>query len=140
MPQFRAILIWVIDMHPDVLNSWKEIASYLGRGVRTAQRWEAELRLPVHRPRQRKRSAVTALKSELDQWVRNTGRPENGNGNGNGNGKLVSFADVAQTAEILLRNRQNMRTLSIRLCEQIRQTRLLLRQAHEITSKRESIK
>lgn len=56
-------------MHPDVLNSWKEIADYLGRGVRTAQRWEAELHLPVSRPRIHKRSAVIALKSDLDQWI-----------------------------------------------------------------------
>jgi hypothetical protein len=26
-----------------VLNSWKEIAHHLGRGVRTVQRWEQEL-------------------------------------------------------------------------------------------------
>jgi hypothetical protein len=31
------------------LDSWKEIASYLGRGVRTVQRWECEEGLPVHR-------------------------------------------------------------------------------------------
>ena len=33
----------------DRLDSWKEIATYLGRGVRTAQRWEREEGLPVHR-------------------------------------------------------------------------------------------
>lgn len=26
----------------EVLNSWKEIARYLGRGVRTVQRWDAD--------------------------------------------------------------------------------------------------
>jgi hypothetical protein len=31
------------------LNSWKEIASYMGRGVRTVQRYERELHLPVGR-------------------------------------------------------------------------------------------
>ena len=36
--------------HSSVLNSWKEIASYLGRSVRTVQRWEREFGLPVHRP------------------------------------------------------------------------------------------
>ncbi len=30
-----------------VLNSWKEIACYLGRGVRTVQRYERDLGLPV---------------------------------------------------------------------------------------------
>src|SRR5215831_1533709 len=52
-----------------VLNSWKEVACYLERGVRTVQRWEAELGLPVRRPRGRKRSAVIAICSEIDEWV-----------------------------------------------------------------------
>lgn len=51
------------------LNSWKEIAQYLGRGVRTVQRWEAELGLPVRRPRGKSRSAVVAVRSELDEWM-----------------------------------------------------------------------
>ncbi len=54
-----------------VLNSWKEIASYLGRGVRTVQRYERDLALPVRRPRGTSRSAVIALKEELDAWLRN---------------------------------------------------------------------
>lgn len=53
-----------------VLNSWKEIASYLGRGVRTVQRYERELGLPVRRPHGRSRSAVIALSDELDLWLR----------------------------------------------------------------------
>lgn len=54
----------------DVLNSWKEIASYLGRGVRTVQRWEHDLAMPVRRPRAKSRSAVIALPAELDAWLR----------------------------------------------------------------------
>jgi len=52
-----------------ILNSWKEIATYLGRGVRTVQRWEAQLGLPVHRPAGKDHSAVLAFSSELDQWL-----------------------------------------------------------------------
>ncbi len=52
------------------LNSWKEIASYLGRGVRTVQRWETELQLPVHRIGDSERSPVFAFKVELDSWMR----------------------------------------------------------------------
>ena len=48
------------------LNSWKEIASHLERGVRTVQRWESELGLPVRRTGRGKRGAVYALVSELD--------------------------------------------------------------------------
>jgi hypothetical protein len=53
----------------EVLNSWKEVAAYLGRGVRTVQRWELELGLPVRRPRGKSRSAVIAFKPELDRWL-----------------------------------------------------------------------
>src|SRR4051812_27167360 len=52
-----------------LLNSWKEIAQYLGRGVRTVQRWESELALPVRRPHGRDRSAVIALSTEIDAWL-----------------------------------------------------------------------
>ncbi|HET6933637.1 MAG TPA: hypothetical protein VFI72_02285 [Candidatus Angelobacter sp.] len=61
----------------DLLNSWKEIATYLQRGVRTVQRWEAEFGLPVRRPAGKKRSAVIAIRSELDQWLRSCGSSRN---------------------------------------------------------------
>jgi Tol biopolymer transport system component len=50
------------------LDSWKEIATYLKRGVRTVQRWEQEAELPVHRLATEKRGAVYAYKTEIDQW------------------------------------------------------------------------
>jgi len=56
----------------DLLNSWKEIAVYLNRGVRTVQRWELTLGLPVRRPAGKTRSAVIAMRSELDQWVKSS--------------------------------------------------------------------
>lgn len=56
-------------VNPEVLNSWKEVAVYLGRGVRTVQRWEMDLGLPVRRPRGKSRSAIIALKPELDLWL-----------------------------------------------------------------------
>jgi hypothetical protein len=55
-----------------ILNSWKEIAAYLGRGVRTVQRWERDLGLPVRRPRRKDRSTVLAFAEELDAWLQNT--------------------------------------------------------------------
>jgi len=58
--------------HQSILNSWKEIAAYLGRGVRTVQRWEADLGLPVHRPKGKDRSAVLGFTEELDAWLRHT--------------------------------------------------------------------
>jgi len=52
------------------LDSWKAIADYLGREVRTAMRWENEKELPVHRVRGGKRHAVFAYPEELDAWLR----------------------------------------------------------------------
>src|SRR5262249_33685669 len=53
----------------DLLNSWREIARYLNRGIRTVQRWEAELALPVRRPRGKTRTAVIARRSEIENWL-----------------------------------------------------------------------
>jgi hypothetical protein len=33
-----------------VFTSWKEIASFFGKGVRTVQRWERKFGLPISRP------------------------------------------------------------------------------------------
>jgi len=66
---------------PAVLNSWKEIASYVGRGVRTVQRWESDVGLPVHRPRGKSRSAVLAMTDEVDAWLRSAPTGAMGKGN-----------------------------------------------------------
>lgn len=52
----------------DTLDSWKAIATYLNRDVRTAMRWERTRGLPVRRIPGRGKSGVFALKSELDAW------------------------------------------------------------------------
>ena len=51
------------------LESWKEIAAYLRRTVRTVQRWERDQGLPVHRQNHEQRDSVYGLVSELDQWL-----------------------------------------------------------------------
>ena len=51
----------------EVLNSWKEIASYLQVSVRTAQLWEAQRGLPVRRV-PGGRGVVWAHPAELDAW------------------------------------------------------------------------
>lgn len=63
----------LVDGAPQVLNSWKEIATFLDRGVRTVQRWERELNLPVHRIGQGKRAPVFANISELRFWMSTSG-------------------------------------------------------------------
>jgi TolB-like protein len=52
----------------DHLDSWKQIAAYLHRSVRTVRRWEHEEGLPVHRHMHRTLASVYALKSEIDAW------------------------------------------------------------------------
>lgn len=52
-----------------LLSSWKEIAAYLGRGVRTVQRYE-KTGLPVRRLSQGRRSPVVAEARDIDLWLR----------------------------------------------------------------------
>ncbi len=53
-----------------VLSSWKDIARYLGKGVRTVQRWERHLGLPVRRPiGASQKSAVVLHRGDVDAWL-----------------------------------------------------------------------
>ena len=52
-----------------VFTSWKEIASFFGKGVRTVQRWERKFGLPISRPTAAK-NVVLATESELREWIR----------------------------------------------------------------------
>lgn len=56
-----------------VLQSWKQIARYVGRTERTVQRWEQAFGFPVHRPSGKCRSSVMALTQEIEEWTR--GKP-----------------------------------------------------------------
>jgi hypothetical protein len=53
---------------PRRLDSWKEIAEYLRRDVRTATRWEAQ-GLPLHRVAGGKGRSVFAFTNEIDAWM-----------------------------------------------------------------------
>ena len=61
------------------LDSWKEIAGYLRRDVRTVQRWEKE-GLPVRRLLHKQNSTIYAYRSEIDDWLesRPSGLGKNG--------------------------------------------------------------
>src|SRR5262245_51298108 len=52
----------------DRLDSWKQIASYLGRSIRTVQQWERNEELPVHRLQHSRNGSVFAFRSELEAW------------------------------------------------------------------------
>jgi hypothetical protein len=58
----------VTDSALQALNSWKEISAYMGRGIRTLQRYELEFGLPIRRINKSRRS-VLALRGELDTWL-----------------------------------------------------------------------
>ena len=53
----------------EIPNGWKGISNYLGRGIRTARRYEREAGLPVRRPSGRNFGSVFATKAEFDAWL-----------------------------------------------------------------------
>ncbi len=87
------------------LDSWKEIASYLGRDVTTVQRWEKREGMPVHRHVHDKRGSVYALGSELDAWLRSRrprlGEQENGQ---KSEAPVESPVDQGRTPALLTRH------------------------------------
>ncbi len=66
------------DVHPpkgETLHSWKSIAKYLNRCVRTARRWEENENLPVRRHKHLKNNTVFAYTHELDLWLKGREQP-----------------------------------------------------------------
>jgi hypothetical protein len=69
LPEASSVSGEQTDQTPiDRLDSWKEIAAYFRRDVRTVRRWEQSLGLPVHRHRQTRGVGVYAYKREVDDW------------------------------------------------------------------------
>ena len=56
------------DSHERRLDSWKEIAGFFNRDIRTVQLWEKREQLPVHRHDHGSRSSVYAWPEELREW------------------------------------------------------------------------
>lgn len=120
-----------VSQQPVLLTSWKEIAAYLGKGVRTVQRWEQQFGLPVRRPNERIKGIVHATTDELDAWLATqwSQRP-----------KEMSFAfpetferlqavrsNIKQSAELRLANRA--------LLEEVRHTlRSMLEECQSLAS------
>src|SRR5688500_18049117 len=71
----------------DRLESWKEIAAVLNKGVRTVQRWERTEGLPVHRHLHDRQGTVYAFRSELEAWWANR------------SGALSAEAEAPQTTQ-----------------------------------------
>lgn len=102
----------------DLLDSWKEIAAYLGKEVRTVQRWEKKEGLPVHRQIHEKLGTVYAYKSEIDAWwkersVRLSAKPENGELSGP---RVVSWPGNAPKAtgeQLVSTSSRRLRTIAV---------------------------
>lgn len=124
----------------EILTGWKEIARYLGMGVRTVQRYEHELGLPTRRISGYRNGSVLATKSDLDSWVNS--RP------------ILQSSDTRQTAQIHLRSaledslrerlrlHSEMMTLRKELKESIREVReniLKMRQELQEMRKRQKV-
>jgi len=101
-----------------ILGSWKEIAAYLGKGVRTVQRWEQLYGLPVRRPHGSPMGVVYASCDELDVWLvqtwehRHTVLRDYERGNG-----YVTLGDTPK----LVQQSQQLRCSNIVLIESIRE-------------------
>lgn len=57
------------DAEAKILTGWKEIATYLRKGVRTVQRYERELGLPIRRFAGKSKGSVLAMKADIDGWL-----------------------------------------------------------------------
>jgi len=94
------------------LNGWKEIGAYLGRTARTAQRWETQLGMPVHRPAKKKRTVVVGFPRDLDAWLaRNRSRLESEESHG----QFDSATDLAALDEKLSRLQTEAARLALAL-------------------------
>ena len=128
---------------PLVLNSWKEIAAYVGRGVRTVQRWERLLALPVHRIGKGKRSPVYAYAKELNFWrmtsgysqnVQPSGLPNSADVHGTGSNQHTN-RPVEQTGRLLKEIHTSVQTVAETSARQRRQTEILQNRLLEIRSR-----
>ena len=68
----EVLALMEIRRHNYRLDSWKAIAMYLGRDVRTAVRWSQSRGLPVYRLPGVTRSAVHSYKDEIDKWLKSS--------------------------------------------------------------------
>jgi hypothetical protein len=111
-------------MSRQILNGWKEISNHIERGVRTAQRWEALLGMPVHRPALKDRSAVVAFTNELDAWItRNVLHTPDANGEG----RHESLARLHDNMNSLARHTAQLEAQTKALQEQLKQSRAIHR-------------
>jgi len=126
----------VPKLKADILNSWKEIASYLDRGVRTVQRWERDSQLPVHRLNSGKVGPVFAFPSELDLWLNGVIRSGPRKPLSANNPTAEIRDPVSSLAAAFARSRLLIRQLSDRAALQQQRTQKLLQTVQILTQHR----
>jgi Tfp pilus assembly protein PilF len=98
--RIRAVPIPALEQPVELLESWKDIATYLRRDVSTVQRWEKRERMPVHRHLHDKLGSVYAFRSELDTWWRGRGNGLTGDDTSSGAQQSAPGPLVEQPAGI----------------------------------------
>ena len=112
-----------------ILDSWKQIALFLNRNVRTVQRWEKLEGLPVHRHRHQKRCTVSAIQKAVQLWqksrndaripvprpaertpIRETGSP----GKPDCTSQLFALFELWLSIMVSESNREEIRSLAVR--------------------------
>ena len=106
------------------LSSWKEIAQYIGRGVRTVQRWHSDLGLPVHSVNGKTRGRVFAYKAELDRWLRECADRDRI--------KVAVFGEERINNPLVLRSQQAMQEIVLLASKQYDQTRELSKEVRSM--------
>jgi len=81
------------------LDSWKQIAAYLNRSVRTVRRWEREEGLPVHRHMHRALGSVFALRPEIDAWRQSLTRAPEPAAPADASIAVLPFTDLSDDAD-----------------------------------------
>lgn len=116
------------------LNSWKEIATYLNRGVRTVQRWELEKRLPVNRIGTGPKSPVFAYKSEIDIWLRHfksepqAEQPQPSSSTVPGSSTRAN--DLARHRELVLNTKRLLHAQHVKFCRLVETMNMLEKRYH----------
>jgi len=100
------------------LRGWKDIGAHFGASDRTAQRWEREHAMPVHRTGRTRGASVFALPEELDAWRTSPegvrARTDNGKA-ANGQPAATAVLDVGQAdnAGLARRSRKTVIALAV---------------------------
>lgn len=107
-----------LSQPPALLTSWKEIAMYLGKGVRTVQRWEQQFGLPVRRPNEKVKGIVHATTDELDAWLATqwSQRPNTFSS------AIVKNGDHIESVRLSIQRSAELRSANHLLVEGMRQT------------------